>query len=157
MTCLFSSISPPLFQLVKKQIWRSHSLKNDSTSCLSSIVLDASDELPHQKSLKDNRFIYRFVHRDLLSINVKASGGDPLSVASSPTNDMDCTLRSGDYVVQLITWIRFGHDVTFAEFTLHRTIFSRGLTWIAPTLCFFLMLILFFTCLSALIDIPIKK
>ncbi|GMY22919.1 DNA replication ATP-dependent helicase/nuclease JHS1 isoform X2 [Fagus crenata] len=86
-------------ELVKKQIWRSHSLKNDSTSCLSSIVLDASDELPHQKSLKDNRFIYRFVHRDLLSVNVKASGGDPLSVASSPTNDMDCTLRSGDYVI----------------------------------------------------------
>ncbi|KAM4081953.1 hypothetical protein ACJW30_11G132500 [Castanea mollissima] len=87
-------------ELVKKQIWRSHSSKSDdSRGCLSSIVLDASDKLPHQKSLKENRFIYRFVHRDLSSINVKALGGDPLSVASSPKSDMDCTLRSGDYVI----------------------------------------------------------
>ncbi|XP_030966740.1 DNA replication ATP-dependent helicase/nuclease JHS1 isoform X1 [Quercus lobata] len=87
-------------ELVKKQIWRSHSSKSDdSRGCLSSIVLDASDKLPHQKSLKENRFIYRFVHRDLSSINVKAFGGDPLSVASSLKSDMDCTLRSGDYVI----------------------------------------------------------
>jgi DNA replication ATP-dependent helicase Dna2 len=93
-------------QLVKKKIWRSHSLKHDkSTSFLSSLVLDASDELPHQKSLKENRFIYRFVYRDLTSFNVKASDRDSSTVATSPTSDMDCTLKSGDYVVHLFSCI----------------------------------------------------
>lgn len=116
---LIPSLSPLLFQLVKKQIWRAHSSKSDdSRGCLSSIVLDASDKLPHQKSLKENRFIYRFVHRDLSSINVKALGGDPLSFASSLKSDMDCTLRSGDYVVQLFSCNTFLHDVTLAKFGL---------------------------------------
>lgn len=116
---LIPSLPPSLFQLVKKQIWRSHSSKSDdSRGCLSSIVLDASDKLPHQKSFKENRFIYRFVHRDLSSINVKALGRDPLSVASSPKSDMDCTLRSGDYVVQLFSCNTFFHDVTLAKFGL---------------------------------------
>ncbi|XP_059451094.1 DNA replication ATP-dependent helicase/nuclease JHS1 isoform X1 [Corylus avellana] len=87
-------------ELVKKKIWRSHSLKSDnSTSFLSSLVLDASDELPHQKSHKENRFIYRFVYRDLTSFNMKASDGHSSTVDTSPTSDMDCTLKSGDYVI----------------------------------------------------------
>lgn len=97
-------------------------MKHDnSTGFLSSLVLDASDELPHQKSLQENRFIYRFVYRDLLSVNVKASDGDSSTVASSPTSDMDCTLKSGDYVVHLFSCIRFVDDVFLAELASNRS------------------------------------
>lgn len=99
-----------------------HNLKSDnSTSFLSSLVLDASDELPHQKSHKENRFIYRFVYRDLTSFNMKASDGDSSTVDTSPTSDMDCTLKSGDYVVHFFSCIRFVHDVILAKFTSNRS------------------------------------
>ncbi|XP_040995352.1 DNA replication ATP-dependent helicase/nuclease JHS1 [Juglans microcarpa x Juglans regia] len=87
-------------ELAKKKIWCPRSLKHDkSTSFLSSLVLDASEELPHHEPLKDKRFIYRFVHQDLPAFNMKASDGDSLCVASSPRNYMDSMLRSGDYVI----------------------------------------------------------
>ncbi|CAK7349266.1 unnamed protein product [Dovyalis caffra] len=100
-------------QLVKNRIWRSHSLKSDhSTSCVSSIVLDTSDGLPYQKSLKDNRFIYRFVHKKLPCHDVHASGGESLSFSSS-AEDLDYTLKSGDYVI-LST--KFGHQTVASGF-----------------------------------------
>lgn len=103
-------------QLAKKKIWCPRSLKHDkSTSFLSSLVLDASEELPHHEPLKDKRFIYRFVHQDLPAFNMKASDGNS-SVASSPRNYMDSMLRSGDYVVKF-SHIRFVQDVVFVEFT----------------------------------------
>ncbi|XP_048233494.1 DNA replication ATP-dependent helicase/nuclease JHS1 isoform X3 [Ricinus communis] len=86
-------------QLVKDEIWRSHRMKSDhSTSFLSSIVLDPSNGLSHQKSLNDNRFIYRFVPRKLASRNVYASNEDSCA-PSSPMNDFNCTLKIGDYVI----------------------------------------------------------
>lgn len=89
-------------QFAKKKVWCPRSLKHDkSTSFLSSLVLDASEKLPHHEPLKDNRFIYRFVHQDLPAFNMKASDGDSLHVASSPRNYMDSMLRSGDYVVNI--------------------------------------------------------
>ncbi|WCJ23084.1 DNA replication ATP-dependent helicase/nuclease JHS1 [Euphorbia peplus] len=82
-------------QLRKNQIWHSHSLNNNhSKNCLSTIVLDASYGGPHQKSLRDNRFIYRFVPQ-----NVSQSDGDSLSTLSSPTNYFELTLKIGDYVI----------------------------------------------------------
>lgn len=93
----------PQFQLVKNEIWRSRSLRGDPlTSCLTSIVLDTSKELLHQKSYKDNRFVYRFVHQDMPSRSLNASDEESLSVVASPPNVLDCTLRSGDYVVFFI-------------------------------------------------------
>ncbi|GAV87672.1 Cas_Cas4 domain-containing protein/Dna2 domain-containing protein/AAA_11 domain-containing protein/AAA_12 domain-containing protein [Cephalotus follicularis] len=88
-------------QLVNKEIWCSRNSKSDNfTSSLSSVVLDTSDELPHQKSLKDNRFIYRFVHQKFPSDIYKASDGGSLYPASPATpNHLVCTLKSGDYVM----------------------------------------------------------
>ncbi|XP_057995142.1 DNA replication ATP-dependent helicase/nuclease JHS1-like isoform X2 [Hevea brasiliensis] len=87
-------------QLVRSEIWHSNAMKSDrSTNCLSSIVLDASNGFSQQKSLKDNRFIYRFVPRILLPHNVYASKGDSLDAPSPPVNDLDCTLKIGDYVI----------------------------------------------------------
>ncbi|KAK9273764.1 hypothetical protein L1049_018574 [Liquidambar formosana] len=87
-------------QVVKKDIWHSRSLKSDhSTSCLSPVVLDSSNKFPQQKSVKDSRFIYHFVRQDLSRLDLKAQDGDCLTAASSPKNDLDCTLRSGDYVL----------------------------------------------------------
>ncbi|KAJ0051987.1 hypothetical protein Pint_00019 [Pistacia integerrima] len=87
-------------QLVKNEIWRSRGLRGDPlTSCLTSIVLDTSKELLHHKSYKDDRFVYRFVHQDIPSRSLNASDGESLSVVASPANVLDCTLRSGDYVM----------------------------------------------------------
>ncbi|KAI9180101.1 hypothetical protein LWI28_001188 [Acer negundo] len=87
-------------QLLKNEIWRSRGLSGDqSTSCLSSIVLDTSKELLHQKSDKDNRFVYGFVRQDIPSPNSIDSNGESLNAVSFPLNDLVCTLRSGDYVI----------------------------------------------------------
>ncbi|XWS74707.1 hypothetical protein CRYUN_Cryun01aG0020800 [Craigia yunnanensis] len=84
-------------QLGKKEIWRSHNLKSeDSTGCLSSLVLD---ELRHQKSHKENRFIYHFVRRHSPASNLSGSDRNSISAASSLTKDLDCTLKNGDYVI----------------------------------------------------------
>ncbi|XP_057980952.1 DNA replication ATP-dependent helicase/nuclease JHS1 [Malania oleifera] len=86
-------------QVAKKRIWHSHSLKSDySTNCLPSIVLDSSCELP-QKPVNDNRFIYRFLRQDLPDLDKKDDRADSLSALPSPVNDLDCTLRAGDYVI----------------------------------------------------------
>ncbi|GMJ09463.1 jing he sheng 1, embryo defective 2411 [Hibiscus trionum] len=83
-------------QLAKNEIWRSYNLKNeDSTGRLSSLVLD---KLPQQETPKENRFIYHFVRRHSLASSL--SGPDRnYSAASSLTKDLDCTLKSGDYVI----------------------------------------------------------
>ncbi|KAK6234466.1 hypothetical protein QUC31_006872 [Theobroma cacao] len=84
-------------QLVKKDLWHSRNLKSDDcTGCLSSLVLD---ELPHQKSHKENRFIYHFVCRHSPASNLNGSDRNPISAASSLTKDLDCTLKCGDYVI----------------------------------------------------------
>lgn len=84
-------------QLVKKDLWHSRNLKSDDcTGCLSSLVLD---ELPHQKSHKENRFVYHFVCRHSPASNLNGSDRNPISAASSLTKDLDCTLKCGDYVI----------------------------------------------------------
>ncbi|KAK2650910.1 hypothetical protein Ddye_018399 [Dipteronia dyeriana] len=86
-------------QLLKNEIWRSRLSGDQSTSCLSSIVLDTSNELLHQKTDKDNRFVYSFVRQDIPSPNSIGSNGESLNAVSFPVNDLVCTLRSGDYVI----------------------------------------------------------
>ncbi|KAF9669729.1 hypothetical protein SADUNF_Sadunf14G0137400 [Salix dunnii] len=100
-------------QLVKNRIWRPHNLKSDdSTSCFSSVVLDTSDRVPYQKSPKDNRFIYRFVHKKIPLHDAHASGGESSSFPSSAEN-FDYTLKSGDYV---IISTKFGHQTVASGF-----------------------------------------
>ncbi|BBG97197.1 DNA replication helicase, putative [Prunus dulcis] len=65
-------------QLVKNEIWRSHNSKSDyAAGCLSSVVLDW--KLPYS--------------------NERTSKGDFLNAASSPTKEVDCALRCGDFVI----------------------------------------------------------
>lgn len=106
-----------IFQLVKNGIWRSGGPRVDHfTGFLPSIVLDKSNE--HQKSYRDNRFVYRFVRQDMPSSNLNASDGDSLIPAASPAKDIDCTLRIGDYVVHLIPQVfRLVHNLILLEFT----------------------------------------
>jgi len=88
-----------LSQNVKKGIWHSILRSEKSTGSLGSVVLDTSDELPLKKCSKGNRYIYRFVHQDLLPLDGKGHHGDSLSSVSAAADDMNCTLRSGDHVV----------------------------------------------------------
>ncbi|MED6209254.1 hypothetical protein PIB30_053003 [Stylosanthes scabra] len=81
-------------ELLRKEMWRSHSLKAPNCGSLSSIVLDASYGIPHQKSLKDNRFVYRFVRQESCPSGV--SDSDHCSTYST---NLDLTLRSGDFVI----------------------------------------------------------
>ncbi|CAB4299713.1 unnamed protein product [Prunus armeniaca] len=85
-------------QLVKNEIWRSHNSKSDyAGGCLSSVVLDW--KLPYSKSKKDNRFVYHFLRNGLPSLSERTSNGDFLNAASSPTKEVDCALRCGDFVI----------------------------------------------------------
>lgn len=69
---------------------------------------------------------------------MKASDGDSSTVASSPTSDMDCTLKSGDYVVHLFSCIRFVDDVILAELASNRSeLLAELLTWTALTFLVF--------------------
>ena len=92
-----------LFQLLKKEVWRSHSLNIPNSGGLSSIVLDASYGIPHQKSVQDNRFVYRFVRQDTSCLS-EVSDGEHFITSSS---NLDITLRSGDYVVWIISFNSF--------------------------------------------------
>ncbi|XP_020229292.1 DNA replication ATP-dependent helicase/nuclease DNA2 isoform X2 [Cajanus cajan] len=83
-------------ELLKKEVWQSQSLKSPNGGGLSSIVLDASQRIPPQKSLKDNHFIYRFVQQDSTSSLSEISDA---SSSASLKNDLDFTLRSGDHVI----------------------------------------------------------
>lgn len=79
------------FQITKKKIWTSHTLKNeDSSSSLSSLVLDTSQNVFQKGFSKGNLFVYHFVHQDS-------------TTQSSPSGPrkFNCTLRTGDYVVFL--------------------------------------------------------
>lgn len=93
-------------QLVKSEIWHSNGIKSDrSTNCISSIVLDSSNGLSHQKSLKDNGFIYRFVPQMVPSHNVYVSNGDSVDAPSPPRDGLDCTLKIGDFVVRHFSFV----------------------------------------------------
>ena len=86
------------FQLVKRGVWHTRSAeKNQTSTCLSSIVLSTLDGQPHCTSEKDNRISYRFVRQGLSSLCLKDSNVDSSNTDS--TNDMDSSLRVGDYVV----------------------------------------------------------
>ncbi|XP_054795481.1 DNA replication ATP-dependent helicase/nuclease JHS1-like isoform X1 [Prosopis cineraria] len=80
-------------EFVKKEMWRSHAFKSQNSTGLSSVILDASNNIPHQKSLKDNCFIYRFVRCGPSSLS---EDGDP---SKATANYLDLKLRSGDYVI----------------------------------------------------------
>ncbi|XP_057510867.1 DNA replication ATP-dependent helicase/nuclease JHS1-like [Actinidia eriantha] len=87
-------------QNAKKDIWCSSSLRSEkSSSCLSSVVLDTSEEIQQKKISKGNQFIYRFLRQDLPPLNGEAHDGDSLSSGFSPIDDINCALRSGDYVI----------------------------------------------------------
>uniref|UniRef100_A0A803M4H9 DNA replication ATP-dependent helicase/nuclease n=1 Tax=Chenopodium quinoa TaxID=63459 RepID=A0A803M4H9_CHEQI len=82
-------------QLPKFERGRSYDLKSENfSSCLSSIVLDASDELHLRTCTKDERFVYRFVHKDNLISNRKDNQDSNLA-----ENDLHSSLRSGDRVI----------------------------------------------------------
>ncbi|CAH9097877.1 unnamed protein product [Cuscuta epithymum] len=83
-------------EFAKKEIWSSHgSLTEDPSSSLCPLVLSPSDKGGQKTSCKGNRFVYHFVHQSfhLTSINHQNSDG------SFPTNNLECRLRNGDYVI----------------------------------------------------------
>ncbi|XP_010275324.1 PREDICTED: DNA replication ATP-dependent helicase/nuclease DNA2 [Nelumbo nucifera] len=87
-------------QVAKNKIWQSHSLKSEnSANGLSSVILDASNKLSQNEYPKDGRYIYRFVRQDLPHHNIETHDVDTNEAGSSPMSNLDCTLRSGDYVV----------------------------------------------------------
>ncbi|CAH1416109.1 unnamed protein product [Lactuca virosa] len=76
-------------EVVKKDMWGSQSLKSQhSSTCLPSIVLDTSDQIPLKNFTQGNRFVYRFVRHDVDDSNLSSSG-----------NDLECSLKTGDYVI----------------------------------------------------------
>ncbi|CAJ1958757.1 unnamed protein product [Sphenostylis stenocarpa] len=85
-------------ELLKKEVWQSHSAKSSNSSGLCSIVLDGSQGIPLKKSVKENQFIYRFIQEDSSSYLSEVSDA---SSSASLKNDLDFTLRSGDHVVKL--------------------------------------------------------
>ncbi|WJX81359.1 DNA helicase [Trifolium repens] len=83
-------------EFLKKDVWRSYNLGTRSAGGVSSIVIDASQGMPYSKSHENNSFVYRFVPHDTSCPSI-VSDDDP-SIASLK-NDLDLTLRSGDYVI----------------------------------------------------------
>ncbi|GAB4862029.1 hypothetical protein Ancab_037283 [Ancistrocladus abbreviatus] len=87
-------------EVTKNNLWQSHVSKNEhSESFLSSVVVDASDQLQMQNPTKDNRFVYRFVRQDAPKLDEKIHDRDSQISAFSPENGLDCRLRRGDHVV----------------------------------------------------------
>ncbi|OVA14827.1 DNA replication factor Dna2 [Macleaya cordata] len=80
----------------KKAIWHSHNLSERSTTGLSSVTLDALEELSRNKSPKDGRFIYRFVRQDLQDPKLHE---ETMENSPSLSGNLDCSLKIGDYVI----------------------------------------------------------
>ncbi|KAJ0668754.1 putative DNA helicase [Helianthus annuus] len=73
-------------EVVRKEMWGRRSMNGShSSTCLSSIVLDTSDQVPDKNFIQGNRFVYRFMRQDL---NPSSSG-----------KDLECSLKTGDYVI----------------------------------------------------------
>ncbi|KAK9069565.1 hypothetical protein SSX86_011469 [Deinandra increscens subsp. villosa] len=73
-------------EVVKKEMWGSRSMNSaHSSTCLSSIVLDTSDQVLHKNFIQGNRFVYCFTRQD--------------SNPSSSGKDLECSLKTGDYVI----------------------------------------------------------
>ncbi|WJX75871.1 DNA helicase [Trifolium repens] len=83
-------------EFLKKDMWRSYNSGTRSAGGVSSIVIDASQGMPYSKSHENNSFVYRFVPHDTSCPSI-VSDDDPSS--ASVKNDLDLTLRSGDYVI----------------------------------------------------------
>ena len=103
----FFYFSPLPFQILRKEVWQSHSSKSSNNSGLSSIVLDDSVGIPLEKSSKDNQFTYRFIQQDSSS---NLSEVSTVSSSASLKNDLDFTLRSGDHVVCILSYFYFGNN-----------------------------------------------
>ncbi|PIA50019.1 hypothetical protein AQUCO_01300626v1 [Aquilegia coerulea] len=86
-------------QVAKKKLWRSQDQGECSTSGLSSIKLDPSNDLSPNKSSKGGRFIYRFVRQELPLHNIENHDGEAPDTAPSLISNLDCTLKCGDYVI----------------------------------------------------------
>ncbi|KAK9749095.1 hypothetical protein RND81_02G102300 [Saponaria officinalis] len=87
-------------QLSNNVMWRSPVSRNESaSSCLSSIVLDGSDEHQMKTSTKDERFLYRFIHKDNPFPDERMKNQDSENGPASSENDLQCSLRSGDRVI----------------------------------------------------------
>ncbi|GAB2252240.1 hypothetical protein Droror1_Dr00005087, partial [Drosera rotundifolia] len=78
-------------QPCRKNLKQAHDTKSeDSPSCITSIVLDASAMVQLQNPSEGSRFVYRFVRQDT-SKGVSTSGANK--------DDLNCGLRTGDYVI----------------------------------------------------------
>ncbi|KAL9245210.1 hypothetical protein vseg_018886 [Gypsophila vaccaria] len=87
-------------QLSNNVMWRSPGSRNESLSgCLSSIVLDGSDELHMKTSSTDDRFLYRFIHKDNPFPDDRMQNQESKNGSFSSENDLQCSLRSGDRVI----------------------------------------------------------
>ncbi|XP_031092095.1 DNA replication ATP-dependent helicase/nuclease JHS1 isoform X1 [Ipomoea triloba] len=83
-------------EFVKKEIWSSHGSETEgSSSCLSPLVLGPSDKLAQKNLCTGNQFIYHFVHQSLPSVGIDQQN----THGSSITNNLECRLRNGDYVI----------------------------------------------------------
>ncbi|PIN12593.1 DNA replication helicase [Handroanthus impetiginosus] len=83
-------------EVLKKESWCADNLRdNHHPVCLSSLVLDASDKPSQKKSCRVNRFVYRFLHRDLPLLDAEHANGDSLSSSSS----LEHMFKNGDYVI----------------------------------------------------------
>ncbi|KAL2892648.1 DNA replication ATP-dependent helicase/nuclease DNA2 [Bienertia sinuspersici] len=88
-------------QLPMYERGRSNVLKNESfSSCLASIVLDASAELHLRTYAKDERFLYRFVHKDNGSFtNQSVEIQNSRNGSFTSDNELHSSLRIGDRVI----------------------------------------------------------
>ncbi|KAF6135365.1 hypothetical protein GIB67_027239, partial [Kingdonia uniflora] len=85
-------------QTVKQDFWQSANLSERSNG-ISSVVLDISNDFSSSKSLKDGRFIYRFVRKDLPVQDSEVDVGETVDATYSKANNLDYILKSGDYVM----------------------------------------------------------
>ncbi|KAK4488581.1 hypothetical protein RD792_004347 [Penstemon davidsonii] len=82
-------------EVAKKESWCSENLRKDHHNSLSSLVLDASDKSSQKRFCRGDRFVYRFVLRELSSVDTEQLHGD----SSSSTSSLDHIFKSGDYVI----------------------------------------------------------
>ncbi|XP_020577562.1 DNA replication ATP-dependent helicase/nuclease DNA2 isoform X2 [Phalaenopsis equestris] len=86
-------------QVAGKEIFRAQHLRENSSSCLSSLVLDVTNGFSEDGSPHNGRFVYHFVHQRTSQHNHEMFNLDIKQASEPQADSLVCSLRCGDFVI----------------------------------------------------------
>ncbi|XP_020682385.1 DNA replication ATP-dependent helicase/nuclease DNA2 isoform X1 [Dendrobium catenatum] len=86
-------------QVASKEIFRGRHLRENNSSCLSSLVLDVAHGVSVHGSLQNGRYVYHFVRQRASQHDHEMVNVDMKQISGAEDDSLVCSLRCGDFVV----------------------------------------------------------